>query len=189
MGITLDNTDIRLSGGNIHKILEKLMKYTQSKSPQYMIKIEAAVALNIIATKLLLVAESFIGNLHEEVIEALKSLSKDRLIRVQNTANEALRVWYKLKEELDKIETKKKKRDIVEFSPDDIIKMRTGMDVNEAGEEDPSKLAENIQALTEKKLDKEDHEIGSSNVYVMDRYRKTLKKKSGVGKYFLCSIK
>jgi hypothetical protein len=37
LGILLDNTDIRLSGGKINNILEKLMKFAQTKSPVYMV--------------------------------------------------------------------------------------------------------------------------------------------------------
>ena len=60
----------------------------------------------------------------------MKNLSKDRLIKVQNAANEALRTWIKLKEELARIEDKKKKREIVEFDADELIRKRTGIDVN-----------------------------------------------------------
>jgi len=64
LGILVGSTDIRASGSKLNKILEKLIKYAQTSSPVYQIKLEVCSALSIIGTKLLGVAESFIGNLH-----------------------------------------------------------------------------------------------------------------------------
>ena len=64
MGIMVENTDIRLTGGKVNSLLEKFMKFANTKSTQYQIKIESAVALTMIGQKLMTVLESFIGNLH-----------------------------------------------------------------------------------------------------------------------------
>lgn len=76
------------------------------------------------------------------MITTLKGLSKDRVIRVQNAANEALRSWNNLKNELQNLEAKKMTRDVVENNPDKLIKMRTGIDINQ--DEDIGKLIENM---------------------------------------------
>jgi len=64
LGILMGSTDIRMSGSKLQKILERLIKYGQTTSSVYQIKLEVCSTLSIIGTKLLGVAESFIGNLH-----------------------------------------------------------------------------------------------------------------------------
>ena len=39
LGILLRSTDIRMSGSKLHKVLEKLLKYAQTTSPAYVVKI------------------------------------------------------------------------------------------------------------------------------------------------------
>ena len=82
----------------------------------------------------------------------MKNLTKDRLIRVQNAASDALRSWQKFQEALQSIEDKKKKRDLLEFNPDNLIKMRTGIDVNQPLEDNIEKLAANIEVITNEKI-------------------------------------
>lgn len=79
----------------------------------------------------------------------MRNLSKDRLIKVQNAANDALKLWLNLKNELQNLETKKMTRDIVEHNPDELIKLRTGIDVNQEG--DIGKLLENMNETSPNK--------------------------------------
>jgi hypothetical protein len=72
-------------------------------------------------------------------------MTKDRLIKVQNAANEALRLWVNLKKELESLETKKMTRDVIEHNPDELIKMRTGIDMNQEG--DIGRMIENMNSI------------------------------------------
>jgi len=105
----------------------------------------------------------------------LRVLAKDRLIKVQNAANEALKVWNNLKKEVQNLEAKKMTRDVVEDDIDELIKLRTGIDVNEEG--DIGQAIQNMDVLPNDNPDDD----GEPNQYILDKLRKGLKKKSGTG--------
>ena len=69
-------------------------------------------------------------------------MTKDRLIKVQNAANEALKLWLGLKGQLEGLEAQKMTRDVIERNADEIIKLRTGIDINQEG--DFGRMLENM---------------------------------------------
>ncbi len=71
-------------------------------------------------------------------------MSIDKLIKVQNAAKEALRVWTQLKAKLQTLEMEKMTRDVIENNPDEIIKYRTGIDIHQS--DDIGKILENASA-------------------------------------------
>ncbi|KAL4506684.1 hypothetical protein ABPG72_000255 [Tetrahymena utriculariae] len=115
------------------QILEKTLQFLlpqENRPIQYKIKIEACEFLTVLARQLQEVATQIIGQYQDEIIPVLQEISKDRLLKVQSSAKQALKEWQSLKQKVEELEKKKltKKQKVKKdyLDPDEIINQKTG---------------------------------------------------------------
>ncbi|EAR90800.2 hypothetical protein TTHERM_00141080 (macronuclear) [Tetrahymena thermophila SB210] len=115
------------------QILEKTLQFLlpqENRPIQYKIKIEACEFLTVLARQLQEVATQIIGQYQDEIIPVLQEISKDRLLKVQSSAKQALKEWQLLKQKVEDLEkkklTKKQKTRKDYLDPDEIINQKTG---------------------------------------------------------------
>ena len=73
-------------------------------------KVEAAKVHKLLAQRLHTAADVVIGCYWPSVTKALEAAMRDRVLKVQNAANEAMQEWTKLRESYLEMEKKKTKR-------------------------------------------------------------------------------
>ena len=88
----------------------------------------------------------------EEVLQVIKDASKDRIIKVQNAAGAALREWNQLKKIIEDVDLRKKHQEYDHLSPEELIKSRTGLGVNEALQENYSALADSLENVAVRQM-------------------------------------
>jgi hypothetical protein len=78
-----------------------------SKNSEYKIKIEICRFLRIVGSIINKKLRQFLGINLEFIIKNLENLSRDRVLKVQTAAKQALKVWRRLEDNLMKLDRKK----------------------------------------------------------------------------------
>ncbi len=106
----------------IYKCFEKIVVMLDEREADHHVKVEICKFLSIIGQKLIDHKKTFIGLSTDFVIKRITALTTDRVVKVQMSARESLRIWKKLERQYEEIEK---------------LKMRVKFDVR-----DPDRLVE-----------------------------------------------
>ena len=71
---------------------------------------------------------------------------------MQNASNAALKEWLELKRVIEDVDSKKKRQEYEYVTPEELIKSRTGLGVNEALKENYSALADSLENMAVREI-------------------------------------
>ena len=108
----------------IYKCFEKIVVMLDEKDVDHHIKVEICKFLSIIGQKLIEHKKSFIGLNTDYVIKRISLLTSDRIVKVQMSARESLRIWKKLEKQYEEIERMKMKVKFDVKDGDRLIEMK-----------------------------------------------------------------
>jgi hypothetical protein len=126
----------------IYKCFEKIVVMLDEREADHHVKVEICKFLSVIGQKLVEHKKTFIGLSTDYVIKRIAALTTDRVVKVQMSARESLRIWKKLERQYEEIEK---------------MKMRVKFDVR-----DPERLVElNMKGGSDQPSDEDGPALGS----------------------------
>ena len=125
----------------IYKCFEKIVVMLDEKEADHHVKVEICKFLSIIGQKLIDHKKTFIGLSTEYVIKRIAGLTTDRVVKVQMSARESLRIWKKLERQYEDIEKMKMRVKFDVRDPDRLVELNMKGANDQPSDEEPAALA------------------------------------------------